>query len=78
MNEGLKRVLREGNDGSFKSDFAVDWDIILCAVNAGYDEDAVVTFLRQSGPNYNYIAQGLGGNGRAERYACRLYSKAVE
>jgi hypothetical protein len=60
MSDRLKRLLREGNDGTYKSDFAYEWAIALAAVNAGHSEAWLRKVLIDGGPNYHTIVKQHG------------------
>jgi DNA-binding transcriptional ArsR family regulator len=77
MSDRLKRLLREGNDGTYKSDFAYEWAITLAAVNAGHSEAWLRKVLIDRGPNYHAIAK-QHGKGKADRYVSTLYEKAEQ
>jgi biotin operon repressor len=72
----LKRLIRDGNDGTYKTDFAYEWAIALAAVNAGHSEAYLRKLLIDVGPLYHEI-EAKRGKGRADRYVEKLYAKAV-
>jgi hypothetical protein len=92
MSQRIKRLLIEGNDGTYKSDFAFEWAITLSAVNAGKPEEWVRKALRDRGPNYHailvgkteedefgrIIKRGKFGKEAADRYVSTLYAKAEQ
>jgi biotin operon repressor len=76
MSPRLKRLIKDGNDGTYKSDFGYEWAIALAAVNAGHSEAYLRKLLIDVGPLYHEI-ETKRGKGRADRYVTRLYEKAV-
>jgi hypothetical protein len=76
MSPRLKRLIKDGNDGTYKSNFAYEWAIALAAANAGHSEAYLRKLLIDVGPLYHEI-EVKRGKGRADRYASRLYERAI-
>jgi biotin operon repressor len=75
MSPRLKRLIRNGNDGTYKTEFGYEWAIALAVANAGQSEAYLRKILIDCGPLYHEI-EARHGKGRADRYVTRLYDKA--
>src|SRR6266536_6018841 len=55
MSARMRKLLREGNDGTYRDDFAVDSAIILALINEGRNESYIHSVIRERGPYYQEI-----------------------
>jgi len=91
MSARMRKLLREGNDGTYRDDFAVDSAIILALINEGRNESYIHSVIRERGPYYQEILTrrpqwlpngvvtrpGKYGPEAADRYFRKLYAKEL-